>query len=96
MIFVRCFARLDTGFRVFFWGFASLIWVDRVLLGFTGFYWVLMGSERWLSDCYRFSLGFTGFHGVLSGFVWVLLGFTGLLLVLLGFNQVSPGFTEFY
>ena len=55
-----------------------------------------MGSERWLSDCYRFSLGFTGFHGVLSGFVWVLLGFTGLLLVLLGFNQVSPGFTEFY
>ena len=42
----------------------SVYWV---LLGFTGFYWVLRGGK----------LDFTGFYRGLTGFYWILLGFTG-------------------
>ena len=48
------------------------------LLGFTGFYRVLL-----------FLLSFTGFYWVLvgfTGFYWVLVGFTGFYWVLLGFT----------
>ena len=48
---------------------------SRPLLGFIGFYWVLLGLP-----------GFTGFYRVFTGFYWILLGFTGFYWVSLGFT----------
>ena len=50
--------------------------------GFTGFYWVLLGSH-WIL------LGNTGFYWVLLGSHWVTVGFHG-------FHGVSMLFSEFY
>ena len=67
-----------------------------VLLGFTGFYWVLLGFLQ-LNGVL---LGFIGFHWVLLGFTeflpgftwfyWILLGFTGFSSVELGYTGFSP------
>ena len=56
-----------------------------LLLGFTGFYWVLPSFTefyRVLLDFYRVLLGFTGFYRVLPSFT--------------GFYRVLPSFTGFY
>ena len=57
-------------------------------MGFTGFYWVLLG----LTGFYWVLLGFTGFYWVLlgfTGFQWVSLGFTGF------FIEIEWGFVGF-
>ena len=82
---------------------------EPVLLGLTGFYWVLLGFTGFQSSYtgfqssytgfYRVLLGFTGFYWVLLGFNLVILGFTGFYWVLLGFTGfywVLMGFTGFY
>ena len=54
-----------------------------VLLGFTGFYWVLPGLHLFV---FLILLCFTWFYWVLLGFIgfyWVLLGFTGFYWVLI-------------
>ena len=61
------------------------------MLGFSGFYGLLLDLE-WIL------LGLTGFCCVLLGFVgikWVLEGFNGFYLVLNGFYWVLLGFTGF-
>ncbi len=69
----------------------------RVLLGFTRFFWVLLG----FTGFHRVLLGFTRFFLVFlsfTGFYQVLPGFTGFYWVLLGFSWffwVLPGFTGF-
>ena len=65
-----------------------------VLLGFTGFYWVLLGFLQ-LNGVL---LGFIGFHWVLLGFTEFLPGFTWFYWILLGFtgfSSVELGFTGF-
>ena len=52
---------------------------NRVLLGFTGFYYVSLGFTGFL-------LAFTGFYWVSLGFYWLLLGFIRFYWVLLGFG----------
>ena len=52
----------------------------RVLLGFTGFYWVFTSS-------YSFRSSFTGFY-------WVLLGFYQIFLVSIEFYRVLLGFAK--
>ncbi len=57
-------------------------------MGFTGFYWVLLGY----TVSYGISSSFIGFY-------WVSLGFIGFYRVLLGFakfNCVLPGSTVFH
>ena len=72
----------------FYWVLLGFIGFYLVILDVMGFYWVL--------------LGFTWFHGVLLdyiGFHRVLLDFTGFYGVSLGsigFYRVSRGFTGFY
>ena len=91
------FTEFQLFFSSYLAGFTRLNWVSmgfarfmeilrstrfyRVLLGFTGFYWVLPGF-------YRVLLGFAGFYWVLPGFnefYWVFLGFTDLILRITGF-----------
>ena len=58
-----------------------------VSLGFTGFYWVLLGF-------YVVLLGFTGFYLVVLGFIGVNAGLRGFYPVLLGFTEFYWVFTE--
>ena len=58
----------------------------RVLLGFTGCYWVLPSFYRFLLGL----LGFSGFYPSFTGFYWVFIGF------LQRFSWVLPSFTGFY
>ena len=75
-------------------GFTGFDWV---LPGFTGFYWVILGFTEFL----LVFVGFTGFYWVLLGFIgfdWVWLGLTGFYRVLpsfIGFYWVLPGSTGF-
>ena len=61
-------------------------------MGFTWFYWVLLGFTRFrevLLGSIGFYLFFSEFRVVspgFTGFYWVLLGFTGFYWVLLGFT----------
>ena len=77
----------------FFWFLPSYIGCDSVssfywvLMCFTGFYWVVLGSATSLK------LGvlpsFTGFYCVLLGsyvFYWFLLGYIGVLSSISGFT----------
>ena len=52
----------------------------------TGFYWILPGFTKLVSD-------FTGFYWFFTEFYWVLLDFTGFYQVLLGFTKLVLGFT---
>ena len=60
-----------------------------MLLGFTGFYLVLVGFTG-------FDWAWLGFNWFFTRFYWVLLGFTGFLLVFTGLYRVILGFTGFY
>ena len=59
--------------------------IDKVVEGFTWFYWLSLG----LRSFYWVLSGFTGFY-------WVLLGFTGFHRVFTGFYRILPGFTDFH
>ena len=67
---------------------------NRVLLGFTGFYWVLPSFNQVLPYL-------TGFYWVLPSFSQVLSSFTGfywvfrVFLGFMGFDWVWLGFTKF-
>ena len=74
---------------------AKFIDFSRILLAFTGLYWVLPGFEQVLPRFHRISPsciglyrvlpGFTGFSVVITMFCRVSLGFTGFYWVLMGF-----------
>ena len=73
-------------------GFTRFYWL---LLGFTGFYLVLLS----FTEFYWVLLGFIGFYLVLPSFTGLccdLLGFTGFLLGYTRFYWVLLGFTGFY
>ena len=66
----------------------------RVLLGFTGSYWVLLDSTGFK----EVSLGFTRLRWVFIKFYWVLLDLTGFCWILLGlkrFHLVLQGYDGF-
>ena len=75
-----------------------LIRFHELIVGFTGFYRVLLGCTRlnsagmgfdWVSRAlHSFLLGFTGFFIDETRLSWVFKGFYWVLLGLLGFNYV--------
>ena len=62
-------------------------WYRCALLGFTGFYWVLLSLiGLWLcltwfywvsAGFYLVSMGYTGLNWLTTGFYWVLMGYSG-------------------
>ena len=75
------------GFYRVILGFTGFHWVLHWI--FTGFYWVIMGFKRLL-------LAFTEFQSFLRWVHWVSLGYTRLNGVLLGFHGYQTGFTGCY
>ena len=72
---VSVFPFFSALFFCLFLGNFDSTWVRMGFTGFTGFYWVLLGSTGF----YWVVLGSTGFYWVLwvsVGFYWVLLGLT--------------------
>ena len=68
----------------------------RVLLRFTGIYWVFI-RLYWVFIGFRcFLWALLGFYWALLGFYWALLGFYWGLLGFTGFYWVLLGFTGFY
>ena len=62
---------------------------NRVLLGFTGFYWVLPSFTGFHPTISVFLLGYSGFYWFFIGLYIVLLGF-------IWFRRVSLGYSGFY
>ena len=64
-------------------------------MGFTGFYWVLLGWNGFYWASLFFTVALSGFYLVLLGFTWLtryILGIHGLPCDVLGFTGFLPSF----